>query len=316
MFDSYPDKDSRKIGAYLAWCALAATCVSSSIFLTGQAPNPLALEVAAKSGVVTVDWMGWFIAVLPVSIILFLATPILIYYIYPPEIKRSPEVEDWARKEYTKLGDISNKEIFMLAISILALSTWICSDVLKIHATATAMVAIILMFATGIITWEDFIGHKAAWNVLTWFATLVTMADGLRNVGFLSWTAKLTEGYLQTMSPFWAMIMLVLAYYFLHYFFASGTAHVTALLGLFIVVAKSVPGMDVRLAVLLMLLPMGFMGVLTPYGTGHSPVWFASGYVTGPAFWRLGAIFGVLYMIVYLLVGVPWVMHVAYKWVF
>lgn len=316
MFGSYPDKDSRKIGAYLAWCALATTCVSSSIFLTGQAPNPLALEVAAKSGVPTVDWMGWFIAFLPVGVILFLATPILIYYIYPPEIKHSPEAVAWAHEEYARIGAISGKEIRMMAISVLALSMWIGSGLIRISATATALVVIILMIASGIITWGDFTGNKAAWNVLTWFATLVTMAGGLRNVEFLSWTAKMTEGYLQTMPPFQAMIMLVLAYYFLHYFFASGTAHVTALLALFIVVAQSVPGVDVRLAVLLMLLPMGLMGVLTPYGTGHSPVWFASGYVKGPEFWRLGAVFGVLYIAVYLLVGVPWVTHFAYKWVF
>lgn len=316
MYGSYPDKDSRKIGAYLAWCALATTCVSSSIFLTGQAPNPLALEVAAKSGVVTVDWMGWFIAFLPVSVILFLATPLLAYFIYPPEIKHSPEVAAWAHEEYVKLGPISRKEVFMVVISILALTLWIGSSVFKINATATAMLVIILMLATRIISWKEFTGNTAAWNVLTWFATLVTMAGGLKNVGFLSWTARMTQGYLQHLSPFWAMILLILAYYFLHYFFASGTAHVTALLALFIVVAQSVPGVDVQLTVLLLLLPMGIMGVLTPYGTGHSPVWFASGYITGPDFWRLGAIFGVLYLAVYLVVGVPWVIGVASKWIF
>lgn len=316
MFDSYPEAGSRKIGAYLTWCALTTTCVSSSIFLTGQAPNPLALEIAAKSGVTTVNWTGWFIAFLPVGIILFLATPLLVYYIYPPEIKHSPEAVQWAHGEYGKLGDITRKEVYMIAISILALCMWIGSSLFTVDPTSTALVVIVLMMAARIISWDDFIGNKAAWNVLAWFATLVTMAGGLKNVGFLSWTAKQAEGYLQTMSPFWGMVMLVLLYYFLHYFFASGTAHVTALLSLFIVVAQSIPGVDVKLAVLLMLLPMGLMGVLTPYGTGHSPVWFASGYVRGPDFWRLGAIFGLLYIVIYLVVGVPWVTLFASRWIF
>ena len=56
MFDSYPDKNPRKIGSYLNWVALATTCVSSSIFLTGAAPNPLALELSAKSGIVAANW--------------------------------------------------------------------------------------------------------------------------------------------------------------------------------------------------------------------------------------------------------------------
>jgi citrate:succinate antiporter/L-tartrate/succinate antiporter len=316
MFGSYPDKDSRKIGAYLAWCALATTCVSSSIFLTGQAPNPLALEVAAKSGVTVVDWGGWLIAFLPVSIILFIATPLLAYFVYPPEIKGSTQVVDWAKQEAEKIGKISLKEIFMITISVCALVLWIGSGFFGVNATTTAIMVIIAMLACKIISWNDFLGNKPAWNVLVWFGTLVTMAAGLKNVGFLDWVTSITGGYLTGFSPMAAMIGLVLLFYFIHYFFASGTAHVTALLAVFITMAGTIPGMDLKLATLLMVLPMGIMGVLTPYGTGHSPVWFASGYVKTADFWRLGCIFGVFYIAVYLLVGIPWITNVAYDWIF
>jgi citrate:succinate antiporter/L-tartrate/succinate antiporter len=316
MFGSYPDKDSRKIGAYLAWCALATTCVSSSIFLTGQAPNPLALEVAAKSGVGVVDWGGWFIAFLPVSIILFIATPLLAYFVYPPEIKGSTQVVDWAAQESEKIGKISLKEIFMITISVCALILWIGSGFFGVNATTTAIMVIIAMLACKIISWNDFLGNKPAWNVLVWFGTLVTMAAGLKNVGFLDWVTSITGGYLTDFSPMTAMIGLVLLFYFIHYFFASGTAHVTALLGVFITMASTIPGVDVQLVTLLMVLPMGIMGVLTPYGTGHSPVWFASGYVKTADFWRLGCIFGVFYIAVYLLVGIPWITNFAYDWIF
>ncbi|MDR1615039.1 MAG: anion permease [Campylobacteraceae bacterium] len=316
MFGSYPDKDSRKIGAYLAWCALAATCVSSSIFLTGQAPNPLALQVAAESGVNVVDWGGWLIAFLPVSIILFIATPLLAYFIYPPEIKGSTHVVEWAAKETEKIGKISLKEIFMISISICALVLWIGSGFFGVDATTTAIMVIIAMLACKIISWNDFLGNKPAWNVLVWFGTLVTLAGGLKNVGFLDWVAQITGGYLNDFSPLSAMIGLVLIFYFIHYFFASGTAHVTALLAVFITMASTIPGVDVQLVTLLMVLPMGLMGVLTPYGTGHSPVWFASGYVKTADFWRLGCIFGVFYIAVYLLVGIPWITNFAYDWIF
>ena len=42
---------------------------------------------------------------------------------------------------------------------------------------------------TRIVEWDDVLAHKQAWNVLVWFATLVTMADGLNKVGFLKWFA-------------------------------------------------------------------------------------------------------------------------------
>lgn len=51
---------------------------------------------------------------------------------------------------------------------------------------------------------------------------------------------------------------------------------------------------------------MGMISVITPYGTGHSPIWFASGYVKSGEFWKLGTIFGIIYLAIFLLVGYPW----------
>lgn len=316
MFDSYPEKDARKIGGFLVWCSLSATCVSSSIFLTGQAPNPLALQVAKEAGVDIVSWGGWFLAFLPVSIILFIITPLMTYIVYPPEIKSSPTVVEWAKKEYDLLGDINSKEIYLIIISLFALTFWVGGGFFRINATTTALIVISLMISSQVITWDDFLSNKAAWNVLVWFSTLVTLAAGLKNVGFLEWIASWANIFIANYSAMYATITLIVIYYFIHYFFASTTAHVTALLALFITIANSIPGMDVRLVTLLMLLPMGLMGVLTPYGTGHSPVWFASGYVKGSDFWKLGAIFGVVYLLIYLLVGVPFVKYVAYEYIF
>jgi len=307
MFESYPDKDSRKIGAYLAWVSLATTCVSSSIFLTGQAPNPLALELASKAGVESVSWMGWFIAFAPVGLLLFIITPLLALWVYPPEIKGSPVISKWAGEELQKLGKMNKSEIFMILISLFALTFWIGGKYFGVNSTTTALLVIIFMIGAKIISWNDFLGNKPAWNVLTWFATLVTMAGGLKNVGFLDWLANLTGSYLHGLTPSMAVIGLVIAFAVLRYFFASGTAYVTAMVGLFAVLAISIPNTNPSETMLMLLLPMGIMGVLTPYGTGHSPVWFASGYVTGPEFWKLGAIFGAVYLATFLFIGIPWI---------
>lgn len=307
MFGSTPEKDSRKIGAYLAWTALATTCVTSSVFLTGQAPNPLAVELASKAGIAGVDWMGWFLAFLPVGIILLVLTPLLVYWIYPPEIKKSPEIVIWAKEEHKKLGAMKKTELFMFLISIFALIFWVGGKYFGVHSTTTALMVIVLMIAAKIINWSDFLGNKPAWNVLVWFATLVTMAGGLKNVGFLEWLANSAGSYLQGLSVNVAVIGLLIAFCVLRYFFASGTAYTTAMVGLFAVILQAIPGLDPSRVMLILLLPMGIMGILTPYGTGHSPVWFASHYVKGPDFWRLGAIFGAIYLGIFIVVGIPWV---------
>jgi L-tartrate/succinate antiporter len=50
------------------------------------------------------------------------------------------------------------------------------------------------------------------------------------------------------------------------------------------------------------------MGVITPYGTGPSPVYFGSGYLPSSTYWRLGTLFGLVYMGAFFLITVPWVM--------
>ena len=53
------------------------------------------------------------------------------------------------------------------------------------------------------------------------------------------------------------------------------------------------------------------MGILTPYATGHMPIYYGSGYIKGKDFWVYGAILGFIFLI-YILVGVPWVLFLNF----
>ena len=105
-------------------------------------------------------------------------------------------------------------------------------------------------------------------------------------------------------SPTTAAVVLMLVFYFTHYMFASVTAHTTAMLPVMLAVASGIPGMPMEPFALMLALTLGIMGILTPYGTGPSPVYFGSGFIPAADYWRLGAIFGVIYVAVFLLVGV------------
>ncbi len=315
MLDSYPDRGARKIGSYLVWVSLAATCVTSSMFFTALAPNLLAMETAVKGGFSGISWLGWFIAFAPCGILLFILTPLLTYYIYPPEIKGSKEASKWAEEELKKMDKMSRKEYLMLALAFFALIFWIGGSSFGVDSTTVALSVMMGMVIFGVISWEDVLGNRTAWNVLAWFGSLVTLAGGLKNVGFLDWVALEAEVYLQGLSPMTATLGLVVCFYLLHYFFASTTAHVTALLSLFIAVGAKIAGLNVQQVTLLMILSLGIMGIITPYGTGPSPVWYGSGYIKSADFWRLGFIFGLIYLVVFLLVCVPWVKNYAFKFI-
>jgi hypothetical protein len=45
LYGSEPGPTARKIGSYIMWTAFAATCVTSSMFITALAPNAAALSI-------------------------------------------------------------------------------------------------------------------------------------------------------------------------------------------------------------------------------------------------------------------------------
>lgn len=307
LYGSAPGQSSRKIGSYLMWTSLAATCVTSSMFLTALAPNLLAVSLLRKTASVDISWMEWFRCFLPVGLVLFLAVPYLVYKIYPPELKTSEEAPKWAAEELAGMGKITRREISMACLALFSLTLWIFGGA-YLNATLVALVALSLMVLLGVISWEDVVGNKQAWNVLLWFATLVTLADGLNKVGFLNWFAKVTSAHLAGFPVLTAAIFLAAIFFLVHYMFASLTAHVTALLPVFLSAILLIEGMPIRLMSMLLAMSLGLMGILTPYATGPSPIYYGSGYIRSGDFWRLGLIFGAIYLAVFLGIGVPYIL--------
>jgi len=309
LYGSEPGTTSRRLGGPLMWTALATTCVTSTLFLTGLAPNLLALEVVRKTAKIDISWSAWLVGVLPVGVVLLLLVPFLVYKIYPPEVKKSTEVPAWAGKELSTMGRVSRNEVMMAILALGALAFWIFGSKI-VDATAVAFAAIALMVILGVVEWSDVLGNKAAWNVLVWFATLVALADGLNRVGFVTWFAKRAAAPLAGYAPLTVMILLTVLFFVTHYMFASITAHVTAMLPVMLAAGAAVPGVDPRMFALMLCYTLGIMGILTPYATGPSPVYFGSGYVARKDFWRLGAIFGFVYLAALLAIGVPWMLFV------
>ena len=303
LYGSEPGETGRRLGSYLMWTAFATTCLTSSIFLTSMAPNLLAVDLTHKTVGVEISWMQWFLGFLPIGALLVLLLPYIIYKVYPPEIKISEEVPAWAAQELSNMGKVKPKELIMATLILLALVLWIFAGE-YIHPTTVALTVIALMLMCRIVTWDDILRNRPAWNVLVWFATLVTLADGLNRVGFVSWFARGTAESLKGLSPITVMVILVALYFCIHYMFASITAQVTAILPVILAAGATVPGIPILPFALLLCYQSGIMGIITPYATGPAPIYFGSGYIPRKNFWTLGLLFGAIFLLALLLIGV------------
>ncbi len=310
LYDSQPGPTARRIGAYLIWTEFAATAITSSMFLTSLAPNLLARGLVEKTIGYRFSMAEWILGFLPAGVLLIAATPWLIYAVYPPEVTQSDRVPRWAARELAQMGRVSAREWTMAGLALGAVGLWVGGGAF-LDPTTTALVVISLMLALRIVSWQEVVAHKDAWNVLVLLASLVGLAEGLNRVGFVAWFAVGAARGMSGLPPMVVMAGLVVVFFAVHYMFASITAHVTAMLPVVLAAGMRVPGLPVRPFALLLCCSLGLMGIITPYATGPAPVFFGSGYVSRKEFWTLGFLFGLFFLIVWMGIGIPYLLYVA-----
>ncbi len=83
-------------------------------------------------------------------------------------MKVNNEVPLWAARELEKLGKLSRNEILLLVFVCFALMMWIfAAD--WIEPALAALLVIVLMLWTGVLSRSDITNNKAAWNTFVWF---------------------------------------------------------------------------------------------------------------------------------------------------
>lgn len=305
-YGSNPDDGtSRKLGAFLTKTAFQGTIITSAMFLTAMAANPLAAQLAGDQGV-EITWGGWALAALVPGVISLILIPLLIYKIYPPEIKETPAASDIAKNKLAEMGRMKSSEWIMLGTFFLLLILWIFGpNMFGMDATTAALVGLGVLLLTTVLNWGDVLGERGAWDTLVWFAALVMMATQLNQLGFIPWFSETMGEMVAGYDWQIAFLVLALVYFYSHYLFASNTAHVSAMYAPFLAVAIAV-GTPPMLAALVLAFFSNLFSSMTHYGTGPAPVLYGAGYVPMSDWWRIGLLISVVNIVIWLGIGGIW----------
>ncbi len=295
----------RKIGAFLMTASFQGNMITSAMFLTAMAANPLAAKLAEDISGTAISWVGWATAAIVPGLISLIVVPFLIYKIYPPEIKETPSATEEARKKLDAMGPLKRDEWYMIGIFILLLVLWIFGSNFHLDATVTAFIGLSLLLLTQVLTWNDIKQEQGAWDTLIWFSVLVMMAMFLNSTGLIPWFSDKVQGFIGGTSWMLALVILVIVYFYSHYFFASNTAHVSAMYGAFlsVLVAAGAPPM---VSALILAFFSNLFGCLTNYGSGPAPVFFGAGYVTQEKWWGIGFVISIVHLVIWLGIGGLW----------
>jgi DASS family divalent anion:Na+ symporter len=304
-YDSKPGETAGRLGAFLMTLIYQCDVIVCAMFLTGQASNVLIAKFAQQVTGIDLSYARWALGAIVPGLISLLVVPLLIFRIFPPEIKHTPAASEFAAEELKRMGRMNSGEKLMLIVFALVASLWMTSALHGINYAAVALLGICVLLLTGVLDWEDVISERGAWDVFIWYGGLVRMAEALGETGitkrFAETAASFTVGW-----KWWAALaVLLLVYFYAHYGFASITAHATAMYTPFLVVILAA-GAPPYLAVLSLAYFSNLDASLTHFGTTPAPIYFGAGYVKQRTWWKLGLIASFVTIPIWVIFGFVW----------
>ncbi len=304
-FGSLPYSSSaKKMGHFLTLTSFQGTVITSAMFMTAMAANPMIAELSAKQNL-PVSWTTWALAAALPGLISLLLMPLIIYMIYPPEIKSTPRAADFAKEQLHSMGKMKSSEWIMLGTLLLLLVLWIFGKTLHVDAALAALIGLGILLITQVVSWDGLLKITIAWETLIWFSILLLFAAEMSNLGVIGWFVQLVENLFQGYDWKYSFPLLVLLYFYSHYFFASSTAHVAAFYVPFLLLAIGL-GTPPYLAVFAFMFTSNLFGGITHYSLSPAPLLFGVGYVPIKHWWITGFVISLMHILIWSTVGPLW----------
>ncbi|MFI5336682.1 MAG: DASS family sodium-coupled anion symporter [Opitutales bacterium] len=305
VLDSEPGETANRIGAYLTLVSFHSTYAASAMFLTGMAANPLIATFAGSIAHVEMTWARWALAALLPGLCTFALLPWLLHELSPPDLQDTEHARAYARGKLAAMGPLRAGERTLVIIMLLVVAGWISTPWHGLSNTAVALGGVCAVLLTRVVTWDELIGDKQAWDALIWFAPLLMMAGQLNEQGVVAIVSQLVFVHLHGWPWALALAALCVTYLYAHYTFASMTAHVSALYPGFLTAALAA-GVPAQLAVWPLAFLSNLNAGLTHYGTGSAPVYFSADYVSQNTWWAIGLVVSVVNLAIWLGIGLVW----------
>jgi len=308
LYKSFPGATAHLLGTFLLLALYQADVAACAMFLTGQASNPIAANAARTvTDAVDLHYGNWLLYASVPALVSLLVVPYLTYCWTRPGIRRTPQAVDMAKSELAAMGPVRGGELVVLCVFVAVCLGWIFDGFLfqgdNVAGIALAGAAVLLL--AGVLTWNDAVTERAAWDVFIWYGGLVQLGILLGGTNIPNVFARTVALELQALPIILLFLATLLVYFYAHYAFASITAHIVSMYVAFVgvLIAAGVPA---GLAAASFAFITNLSAGLTHYGTTPGPIIFSTGYVPMGTWWRVGFGLSVVNLTIWLTVGLAW----------
>jgi divalent anion:Na+ symporter, DASS family len=302
-------EDRKRLAKFLMFSGMVSLTLSSALWLTAMAGNPLGAEIAKQYGL-NIGFGSWLIAASVPTILCMVFLPWLYYKLMKPEVTVMPEAPAEARKSLAALGGLTRDQKIVAWTFFGMVALWGAAATLGIDPTAVAFLGFGVMLATGVLTLGDIAKEGDVLATFIWFAALFTMSDQLNQLGFMEFLGGRMTMRLGGLPPPAVAVTLLVVYVAIHYLFVSQTAHLLALFAVFLGVGSQL-GVAAPLLAFQLLFATNYFAALAPQASSANLMFVGSGYLTQGDVYKWGAIHTGLCVLIYLVIGTPWLLLVA-----
>jgi divalent anion:Na+ symporter, DASS family len=306
---SKPDDKTRRVGGYLMFCGMASLSVSSALWMTATSVNPIGVEIARQFGL-KISFGSWLLAASVPALAAIILLPLVLYWLFPPGVRGTPDAPAAARQALRSMGPLSRDEKVVAVAFVLMVTGWVSAGALKLDLTAVAFAGLGVLLATSVLTLDDIKKEGGTLETYLWLAVLFAMSGQLNELGFMSYVGGRLSAALAGVSWPAAYVALLVLYVLMHYLFVSQSSQVLALFGVFVDVGVRA-GVSAPLMAFALLFASSYFSTITPQGGSQNVIFVGSGYMTQGELYKLGALTTFFCLLVFLLVGTPWLLLVV-----
>ena len=307
---SMPDNEkNRRVGGYVMFCGMASLSVSSALWLTATSGNPIAVTLAEHYGV-KISFGSWIVAASIPVLTMIALLPLVLYRLFPPGVTKTPDAPKAARDTLRAMGPLTRDEWVVAVTFGFMVTGWVMAGRLSLSPAAVAFAGLGVLLATNVLTLDDINLQGGTLVTFLWLAVLFALSGQLNELGFMGYVGGRLTSLLGGIVWPMAYVVLLVLYVLMHYMFVSQTAQILALFDVFLSVGVKT-GVPAPLMAFALLFASSYFSTITPQGGSQNVIFVGSNYLTQVELYRLGLLTTVFCLLLFLVIGTPWVLFVA-----
>ena len=232
------------------------------------------------------------------------------YKLFPPGVTNTPDAPKAARDALRTMGPLTRNEWVVAAAFAFMVTGWVMAGTLNLSLAAVAFAGLGALLATNVLSLDDINLQGGTLVTFIWLAVLFALSGQLNELSFMGYVGERLTSLLGGITWPIAYVVLLVLHVLMHYMFVSQTAQILALFDVSLGVGVKT-GVPAHLMAFALLFASSYFSTITPQGGSQNVIFVGSDYLTQGELYRLGLLTTVFCLLVFLVIGTPWLFFVA-----